>query len=161
MMGLKILSILLSNGATRMTATGPIATRASSSAELVGVVPGPTASTTGVVLWATGANSSAARSGIATRFAEQIAVLREVDEPEVKFGFTGKHHGEFKDDILLGNVRWLVFRLRRVTDADLATGLRASGARQHEIVHFTGSLRGRINSLERVAKIHRQLMNPS
>jgi hypothetical protein len=76
--------------------------------------------------------------------------IRKIDDDdEVKFGFsTGNHGGDFKDDISVGDVKWMVQRLSRITDSQLRTALRQSGATDHEAQHFTGALRLRIKQME-------------
>jgi hypothetical protein len=74
------------------------------------------------------------------------------DDGDVKFGFsTGYHGSDFKDDIRIDDVRWLAQRLRRITDSQLRTALRKSGATPHEAHHFTRALRDRLKQIELVA----------
>lgn len=79
--------------------------------------------------------------------------IKKLDaDGEVKFGFaTGNHGGDFKDDISVADVAWLARRLKPITDTQLRTALRQSGATAHEAQHFTRSLRLRIRQLEAVA----------
>jgi hypothetical protein len=79
--------------------------------------------------------------------------VKEVKGRQVKFGFSGQHDNEFKDDIDVRDVRWLMQYLGRVTEAQIRTGLRASGARRHEEECFTLALRNRLKQLRYVARI--------
>jgi hypothetical protein len=87
-------------------------------------------------------------------FAEQSDDLIQKigKDGEVKFGFSsGYHSGDFKNDISIDDVRWLSGRLRRITDAQLHTALRQSGATPHETQHFTRALRNRLKQIHTVA----------
>jgi len=65
------------------------------------------------------------------------------------FGFIGQHTDDFKKDITVEDVRWLMRYLGRVTDAQIQNGLRASGATLEETTYFAMQLRERINQLWR------------
>jgi hypothetical protein len=79
-------------------------------------------------------------------------IIKKIDDDgEVKFGFsTGNHGGDFKDDITTADVKWLLRRLNGITDPQLRTALRRSGATDHEAQHFTRALRARIMQMEKV-----------
>jgi len=70
----------------------------------------------------------------------------------VQFGYSGQHTDDFKNDIRVSDVQWLLQYLGRVTDAQLRAGLQASGAAPEEVECFTQSLRDRINQLKAVAR---------
>jgi hypothetical protein len=53
-------------------------------------------------------------------------------------------------DISRGDVEWLYEYLGRLTDDQLAAGLRASGGTETEIAGFTTALRARIDRLKAV-----------
>lgn len=76
--------------------------------------------------------------------------IKEIEDGEVRFGYSGKHDDQFKDDITVADVRWLVRHLGRVTDAQIRAGLLAAGANRHEVACFSRSLRNRIKQLERI-----------
>jgi hypothetical protein len=87
-------------------------------------------------------------------FAEQSEdFIKKLDgDGEVKFGFgTGNHGGDFKNDITVEDVAWMARRLKPITDAQLRTALRQSGATAHEAQHFTRALRLRIRQMELVS----------
>lgn len=65
----------------------------------------------------------------------------------VRFGFTGHYTDDFKNDITVEDVRWLLLYLGRVSDAQLRSGLMASGAVPEEVACFSAQLRERINQL--------------
>ncbi len=66
----------------------------------------------------------------------------------LRFGFTGQHTDDFKNDITVEDVRWLMHYLGRVTDTQLQNGLKASGATAEETACFATQLRERINQLQ-------------
>lgn len=68
----------------------------------------------------------------------------------VQFGFGGEHTGDFKNDIRVDDVRWLMKYLGRITDAQIRIGLRAAGASRKDEECFTGALRNRIEQLRRI-----------
>jgi hypothetical protein len=70
----------------------------------------------------------------------------------VRFGYAGQHTAGFVDGISTGDVRWLMKYLGQITDAQIRTGLLASGATRHEEDCFTSSLRARIETLRRIAR---------
>jgi len=77
--------------------------------------------------------------------------VQGVDGNLVRFGFEGLHMDDFKSDITIGDVRWLLGYLGRVTDTQLRVGLRASGANPAEAECYAKALRQRIDQLRRVA----------
>ena len=70
----------------------------------------------------------------------------------VHFGYSGQHTDDFKSDIRISDVRWLLQTLGRVTDDQLRAGLQASGATPDEVECFTQYLRDRINQLKNIAR---------
>jgi hypothetical protein len=70
---------------------------------------------------------------------------------KVRFGFTGIHTDDFKADITVEDVRWLLRYLGRVTDAQIRDALTASGASADEKACFAAALRSRIEQLSRVS----------
>lgn len=80
--------------------------------------------------------------------------IGKVENGTVKFAFNGKHDGDFKEGISVGDVRWLMQYLGRVSNAQIRSGLIASGATSHEVKCFTQALRGRIDHLKRVARLN-------
>lgn len=64
----------------------------------------------------------------------------------VQFGFIGKHTDDFKNDITVEDVRWLLRYLGKIRDAQMQSGLKASGATGEEIACFATQLRERIIS---------------
>jgi hypothetical protein len=76
--------------------------------------------------------------------------VKEIDGKEVQFGFNGQHDNEFRDDITIADVRWVMQYLGRVTDSQIRAGLRAAGASPHEQTCFVRALRARINQLQQV-----------
>ena len=70
----------------------------------------------------------------------------------VRFGYIGQHTEDFKNDIAISDVQWLLKYLGRVSDAQIRSGLKASGASPNEVACFTVQLRARINQLRAVVK---------
>ncbi len=70
----------------------------------------------------------------------------------VQFGYSGQHTDDFKNAIRVSDVQWLMQYLGRITDAQLQSGLKASGATPDEAACFTTALRDRINQLKLVAR---------
>ena len=68
----------------------------------------------------------------------------------VRFGYIGRHTDDFKNDITVEDVRWLMQYLGRLTDFQIQQGLKASGATPAEAMCFEAQLRQRINQLRRV-----------
>ena len=73
-----------------------------------------------------------------------------VKEGLVQFGFGGEHTADFKNDIRVADVLWLMNYLGRITDAQIRVGLRAGGASKDEEECFTRSIRARIEQLRRI-----------
>jgi hypothetical protein len=68
----------------------------------------------------------------------------------VQFGYTGQRTAEARASITVTDVRWLCAYLGRITDDQIRTALRASGATPEETESFTSSLRARIEQLRAV-----------
>jgi hypothetical protein len=69
----------------------------------------------------------------------------------VQFGYVGQHTDDFKTGITVDDVRWLMKYLGRITDAQIRSGLLASGATQQEEECYARSLRARIEQLRKLA----------
>lgn len=83
--------------------------------------------------------------------AQTPGFVKGVRAGRVEFGFEG-HVPEFNDGITPADLRWLLARLGRITDAQLRTGLAASGATVAEIDCFGRALRRRIQALEMASR---------
>ncbi|MBI1896409.1 MAG: hypothetical protein HYS04_07715 [Acidobacteria bacterium] len=68
---------------------------------------------------------------------------------KVQFGFTGQHTEDFKSDITVEDIRWLMRYLARISDAHIRSALRAAGADAAHQDCFTRALRSRIEQLRR------------
>ena len=87
-------------------------------------------------------------------YAKQSAnFIKAVDGREVKFGFSGQHDNDFKDDIGVRDVRWIMQYLGRLTDTQIRSALRASGASPHEERCFARALRLRLRQPREVAAL--------
>lgn len=66
----------------------------------------------------------------------------------VRFGFIGLHTNDFKNDITIDDLQWLLRYLGKIKDPQMLSGLRASGAKPEEATCFGVQLRERINQLQ-------------
>lgn len=77
--------------------------------------------------------------------------VKGVDGDRVRFGYEGKFTHDVRDGITVENVRWLMQRLGKLTDDQIRTALKASGATEQETGCFVPAVRERLNRLSRVA----------
>jgi hypothetical protein len=70
-----------------------------------------------------------------------------VDGDRVQWGYKGQRTADAVTDITRSDVQWLYKYLGRLSDDQLAAGLRASGATESEIGDFTKALRARLDRL--------------
>jgi hypothetical protein len=68
----------------------------------------------------------------------------------VRFSYGGAHTDDFKNDIRVDDVRWLMKYLGRITDAQLRIGFKVSGASTQEEECFSRALRDRIEQLRKI-----------
>jgi hypothetical protein len=82
------------------------------------------------------------------RFAMQTRTFLQGHQgAHLMFGYTGQHTDDFKNDITPANVRWLLRYLGRVSDAQLRSGMTASGGTAAETACLAAQPRRRINQL--------------
>ena len=79
--------------------------------------------------------------------------VKEVNGYNVKFGFEGQHTSDFKENITIDDVRWILRYLGRITDGQFRAALRASGATPAQEECFTRELRARVDQLREVARM--------
>jgi hypothetical protein len=85
-------------------------------------------------------------------FAEQTPhFVRRLSDGSLQWGFKGKNRKDVTSDITVQDVRWLLQYLGQVTDAQIRTGLAASGATPENVDCFASALRQRIEQLKRVS----------
>jgi hypothetical protein len=77
--------------------------------------------------------------------------VRGMKNGEIQWGYHGAHTADVTHGIHPSDVRWLLRYLGRVTDPQLAAGLRASGATEKEVANYVPSIRLRIQQLQRIA----------
>lgn len=70
----------------------------------------------------------------------------------IQFGYSGQHTDDFKSDVRVSDVKWLLQYLGRITDDQIRSALQSSGATSEESECFTAALRDRINQLKNVAR---------
>jgi hypothetical protein len=68
----------------------------------------------------------------------------------VQFGYGGEHTNDFRTDITVDDVRWLMKYLGRITDAQIHAGFKAAGASPDEEDCFSRALRDRIEQLRKI-----------
>ena len=73
-----------------------------------------------------------------------------VDGDQVLWGYKGQRTADAVTDISRDDVQWLYKYLGKLTDDQLAAGLRASGGTESEIADFTKALRARLDRLREV-----------
>src|SRR5579884_4263462 len=84
-------------------------------------------------------------------FAEQTRrFVKRSPDGALQWGFEGKNK-EDVTSVSVEDVRWLLQYLGRVTDAQIRTGLAASGASAEDVECFTRSLRDRIEQLQEIS----------
>ena len=85
-------------------------------------------------------------------FAGQSAeFIAGVDGETVLWGYKGQRTADAIAGISRSDVKWLYQHLRRITDEQLASGVRASGGTETEIADFTKALRARLDQLRAIA----------
>ncbi len=67
-----------------------------------------------------------------------------------RFGYGGAHTNDFKNDIGVEDVKWLMQYLGKITDAQLHIGFKVAGASPEEEECFSRSLRDRIEQLRKI-----------
>ena len=76
-----------------------------------------------------------------------------VDEGAVRFGYAGQRTADVAAGISVEDVRWFYEYVGQLTDAQLRSGLAASGASESDIETFTQALRDRIGQLGRAGGV--------
>lgn len=85
-------------------------------------------------------------------FTEQTPhFLKRLSDGSLKWGFNGKNRKRVTFDITVQDVQWLLQYLGQITDAQIRTGLAASGATPENVDCFASALRQRIEQLQRVS----------
>ena len=74
------------------------------------------------------------------------------DGDRVLWGYKGQRTADAVMDIAISDVQWLYQYLGGLTDAQLAAGLRASGATETEIADFSAAIRARLDRLRDVGQ---------
>jgi hypothetical protein len=65
----------------------------------------------------------------------------------VRFGYTGQRTSDIADGIRISDAEWLLTRLDRLTESQIADAVRASGGTEEEVVVFSRALRVRLDRL--------------
>jgi hypothetical protein len=151
--GLKVLMMMLSNWDNkdarnwwRGSNTGILERRAGSRVEWIYFV-----NDWGQTLGAWGSEIKPKGWDCAAYGNQTATFIREREGPLVRFGFVGLHTDDFSNDITVDDVRWLMRYLGRISDSQLRSGLKASGASTQEADCFTRAIRDRITQLKAVS----------
>jgi hypothetical protein len=80
--------------------------------------------------------------------AESASFVLGVDGDSVRFGYTGQRTADIARGITPDDVRWLMARLGRLSERQIADAVRASGGSEEEVRVFATALRGRLDQLE-------------
>lgn len=87
--------------------------------------------------------------------AETDALVRDVVEDQVRFGYSGQRTADIAEGIRISDVEWLLGRLGRLSDPQIAAAVAASGGSPGEIACFTRALRARLEKLAEVVATSR------
>jgi hypothetical protein len=78
--------------------------------------------------------------------------ITSTKDGRVQFGYSGQRTGDIREGITLGDVKWLIQYIGRISDKQLRDGLGASGATPQETDCFTKAMRERLDQLKRIAE---------
>lgn len=82
-------------------------------------------------------------------------LINGVRDGVVEWGFTSKHTNDVTHNITVEDLRWLAPYLQSITDDQLRTGLKASGATDRQTDCWAGALENRMQQVEAVARLGR------
>jgi hypothetical protein len=74
-----------------------------------------------------------------------------VEKGLVNFGYDGNINEGFRTGIPISHVAWFIQYLGRITDAQIHTGFKSSGASDADAVCLTAAMRTRIEELRTAA----------
>jgi hypothetical protein len=83
--------------------------------------------------------------------AESASFIVGVDDGVVHFGYTGQRTADIARGITLDDVRWLMERLGRLSERQIADAVLASGGSGEEIGVFAAALRSRLDRLVEIS----------
>ena len=87
--------------------------------------------------------------------AETAALVRDVVEDQVRFGYSGQRTADIAEGIRTSDVEWLLKTLGRLSDPQIAAAVAASGGSPDEVACFTRALRARLDKLAEVVATSR------
>jgi hypothetical protein len=87
--------------------------------------------------------------------AETDALVRDVVDDQVRFGYSGQRTADIAEGIRISDVEWLLRTLGRLSDAQIAAAVAASGGSPDEVACFTRALRARLEKLAEVVATSR------
>ena len=93
--------------------------------------------------------------------AQNEAFVQGCEAGIVRFGYSGQRTADIADGIRLSDVEWLMRILGRLTDAQIASAIEASGGTPDEVSGFTRALRDRLDRLSAVGATARPSCNLS
>ena len=77
--------------------------------------------------------------------------VKDIQDGIIQWGYAGQRTEDAVLGISVDDVRWLYRYIGRITDEQLAAGLRASGATEEDVACFTAAIRERINILGKIS----------
>ncbi len=83
-------------------------------------------------------------------FVRQSGNFVRLRDGRIDWGYVGQHSSLMTANITFGDIAWLMRYLGRVTDAQLCTGLEASGAPPDAATAFAAAIRQRIEQLRAI-----------
>jgi hypothetical protein len=90
--------------------------------------------------------------------AESDALVQDVATDRVRFGYSGQRTADIAEGIRISDVEWLLGTLGRLTDAQIAAAVAASGGTADEVACFTQALRVRLDRLSEAVATSRTLL---
>jgi hypothetical protein len=81
--------------------------------------------------------------------------VKGVEDGFVRWGYAGTNAQDVTDGISVDDVRWLLKYLGKITDRQLETALRSSGAEEDEVSCFSQAIRERIRQLQSLSASQR------
>jgi hypothetical protein len=83
---------------------------------------------------------------------ETESFVTGVEGEYLRFGYTGQRTSDIADEIRVSDAEWLLDKVHRLTQAQIAEAVRASGGTEEEAVIFAGALRARLDRLREATR---------
>ena len=92
---------------------------------------------------------------------ENAAFVTGVDGEFVRFGYTGQRTADIANGIRVSDVQWMMQRMDRLTEQQIAEAVRVSGGTAEEVAVFARAIRGRLDTLAQVAATRSATVSPA